>query len=823
MINTNLTSIDSLIIFINSLNSTKEKGDMFELFAKYYMLNFANIKEYYLSNEIPDKIASYINICTINKDGKEKGIDALIVNNNEYYSVQVKYRSDKNTNLAFGELATFMAQSDSRSDKIKRRYLITTTYNVCSDYHTQDTNKKYLLINYYDLCKNCNGDLYFWKGFKKFIDKGIIDKITHKPLIPLAHQKEIIDTGIKYYSDNNNLGRLISCCGSGKTLIGYWIFNGLNYNTCVIYVPSLELLSQTFYEWKREYKANNIRSEFLLIGSQMMDKIEDYKNDFDITTSQTDIDKFITTKSNNKRIIISTYQSSDILIKSFIDNKIKFDFTIYDEAHHTCQSSDKQMYSKTILVDISNKKIFMTATEKILNIKSTNEDDEIISMDNEKLYGKLIYSYNFYKAIQDNQLSDYRIVSPCLTNEKSIEHIKNNNQIIMKGEKLGITSDNFIIAYLIIDSIQNKNLKKIILYSSNTKKAKFIKQAIEILLDQKEYNKLKTKIKTFYIDGKTNRRNRRKYMNEFTKSDIGIISSVKIFNEGVNIEICDSVCFCDIKSSEIDVVQSIGRCLRKIHKCSKCSSILGKCKCLTEKDIQYYKNKIGYVIIPMIINEKEEFFSSDNKQLKKLRNILKIMGTTDEGIKEKFEIYIPKSSKSSLIDNYNNNDNNSKIRANNESKELNSIEAEILQKNIVSYTFDRSGSIIDYTRQILINENEVRYKNKLNLLDSKDKAFEYLKNQGQDISQLEKRNWVKYCLGVKLFDKIKQKYYWDLDELKDSCNSIDIYNWEDYKNNYHKNTKLPLPQYINDGLYDDLNSQFNMTILLTETQDDCDF
>ena len=48
----------------------------------------------------------------------------------------------------------------------------------------------------------------------------------------------------------------------------------------------------------------------------------------------------------------------------------------------------------------------------------------------------------------------------------------------------------------------------------------------------------------------------------------------------------------------------------------------------------------------MIINEKEEFFSSDNKQLKKLRNILKIMGTTDEGIKEKFKIYIPKSSTS---------------------------------------------------------------------------------------------------------------------------------------------------------------------------------
>lgn len=818
MINTNLTSINSLIILINNLNSTKEKGDIFELFAKYYMLNFENIKEYYLSNEIPDKIASHINIYTINKDGKEKGIDAIIINNDEYYSVQVKYRSNKNEKIAYGELSTFIAQSDSQSDKIKKRYLITTTYDVCNDYHNLDPNKKYLLINYYDLCKNCDGNLKFWEGFKKFINQGIIYKITHNPLIALAHQKEIIDTGIKYYNDNNHLGRLIACCGSGKTLIGYWIFNGLNYNTCVIFVPSLELLSQTFYEWKREYKANNINSKFLLIGSQMMDKIEDYKNDFDITTSQNDIDNFITNKSNHKQIIISTYQSSDILIKSLTDNKIKYDFAIYDEAHHTCQSSNKQMYSKTIIVDISNKKLFMTATEKILNVKSTNEDDEIISMDNEKLYGKLIYSYNFYKAIQENQLSDYRIVSPCLTNENSIEHIQNNNEIIMKGNKLGIKSDNFIVAYLIIDSIQKKNLKKMILYSSNTKKAKAIKKALEILLEQqKEYDKLKNKTKTFYIDGNTNRRDRRKYMNEFTKSDIGIISSVKIFNEGVNIEICDSVCFCDIKSGEIDVVQSIGRCLRKIHKCPKCSTILDKCRCLTEEDVQYYKHKIGYVIIPMIINEKEEFFSSDNKQLKKLRNILKIMGTTDEGIKEKFEIYIPKSSKSSLINNYD-NDNNTKIKINNQFKEFNSIEAEILQKNIVSYTFDRSGSIIDYTRQLLINENEVRYKNKLSLLDSKEKAYEYLKIQGQDISQLEKRNWVKYCLGIKLFDKIKVKYYWDLDELKYSCNIINIYNWEDYKNNYNTDIKLPSPQYINDGFYDDLDNNFNIELLLVNNE-----
>jgi predicted helicase len=818
--NNALTNIDQFIDHISRLENTKLQGDQFELFSKFYLMYINGFDKVYLSSEIPDKISKELNIYTINKDGKEKGIDIIIFHQDEYYSVQCKFRSDKNNKSSYNEVSNFLHQS--KTNKISRRYWITTAYDVHIDFKKEDKCLNCLPITYDRLSEDCDGNIMFWNKFNQYIRDGSlnISDLINKPTIPYDIQEIILLEATKHYT-KYDLGRLISCCGSGKTLLGYWIFNKLNLNTCIIFVPSLELLSQTYYEWKREFKANNIEFEMLLIGSQMMDKINEENLDLLISTESDEINKFIEkNKKTTRNVIISTYNSSHILIKSLTDKNIKYDFTIYDEAHHTCQFSDNQIYSRTIKADISNKKLFMTATEKILNYRNSYQDDEIISMDNEKLYGQLIYSYNVYQAILNNRLSDYKIISPCITTDIIDKIIKLNSEIIKKNNKIGIKTDDFIVAYLILESIKSKDLRKMILYSSNRTKAKAIENAINILLEE-SYSDIKARITTFYIIGETNRRERKKLISEFVKSDIGIISSVRVFSEGVNIPICDSVCFCDIKSSEFDVIQSIGRCLRKIYKCPKCSISLDECKCLSEEDKHRYISKIGYVIVPLIIKEGEEFFSSENQAFNKIRRILKIMGTIDETVREKFELVSYQESSSLFPKNLTKTQPN--IIVYNTSKTNNQIDLEILQKSILNYTFDRYGNIIDFTRLLLINENEVRYKNNLNLIDSRNKAIEFLKSQGQNVEELQECNWIKYCLGAKLFDKIRQKYIWDLDTLRDLCHSINIYSWQEYQENYHKHIKLPPPQYLNDGFYYDLNKTFNMTNLLTETLQDSDF
>ena len=59
-----------------------------------------------------------------------------------------------------------------------------------------------------------------------------------------------------------------------------------------------------------------------------------------------------------------------------------------------------------------------------------------------------------------------------------------------------------------------------------------------------------------------------------------IICSSRIFGEGVNIPVCDSVCFADNKNSAIDIVQYFSRCLTKYS---------------------LNPNKIGHILIPFIL------------------------------------------------------------------------------------------------------------------------------------------------------------------------------------------------------------------------------
>ena len=110
---------------------------------------------------------------------------------------------------------------------------------------------------------------------------------------------------------------------------------------------------------------------------------------------------------------------------------------------------------------------------------------------------------------------------------------------------------------------------------------------------------------------------RKNEVNEFENVSIGIISSARIFGEGVDIKMCDAVCFADGKGSTVDIIQYVGRALRK------CDSL---------------PNKLSYVIIPFILDESEDFLNNDNESFFKIRKILQALGTSDDMITEKFNL-----------------------------------------------------------------------------------------------------------------------------------------------------------------------------------------
>lgn len=589
-----------------------------------------------------------------------------------------------------------------------------------------------------------------------------LKKISGSKLIPLDYQNKIIENIKKYFTNNNN-GRLYLPCGTGKTFIGFWTFkNVLKYNSVFIVVPSLYLLSETYESWQTELQFYDDKFHFILIGSDMERKEQGYLNEFKPSTDINEIKKQL--NISNNIIAITTYQSSKLLLDSCKELQFKFDLGIFDEAHRSVGEANKQFTH--ILSDkynICKKKLFMTATEKIFDYSIKENEEKILSMDNEKIYGKVIYIKSLRQAIEDGALVDYNIIAPFIPPENKI--LKDKEQI---------NNDKISLALMILETMKKYKFTHLLIFSQMNKDAEKIIHALKKVLSY--YFKDNEDVYYKYLSSNDSMKTRKIEVEKFKKAKFGIISSARIFNEGVNIKICDAICFADNKESSVDIIQCVGRCLRKYNK---------------------IPNKIGYIIIPMFCETGKNFFENSNsKTFKKIRLILKSISSTDELVSSKFKIMkCNKISNNQLpkIDILKLNDN-----------------LDLIKNSIISKIFDKNGNPYPRLRQMLINHNKVQYSKNKQLIDTKNKCINYLNEKGYKKPIIKDNNWVKWCLGNSLYEEIKNKFY-KKDELYKVCIRLGIEDMLSYKNRYSTDEKLPPNEYINDGFY---GLNFNLTKLL---------
>jgi predicted helicase len=766
------------------LKSNKLKGDYFEYFSKLYFELLPSSKELfkkmYLYTEISTKSKEKHNLPT-----KDKGIDGLVSDHyGKKYAVQVKFRSNQNK-IPFGDLATFPALAfGTNVKKIEGGIMFTNCYDVCDEIK----GDKYTNITY-DCFDKC--DTAFWKNVRKYTKSQ--KKNKYKVMAPLQHQENIFPLIKSHYEVNDN-GRLYLPCGTGKTFIGYWsAIKVLDCDKIFIVVPSLYLLSETYSSWLTELQYIRPRYKFTLIGSDIENRNTcEYKPTTDIKQIKKNLREF------EKHVVITTYQSCDILLKACKKLKFTFDIGIFDEAHRTVGEHNKTftcLLKNKSDYNIAKKRMFMTATEKKYNcirskLSKGEIDDKVLSMDNEDIYGKVIYKYSTRQAINDGQLVDYKIVAPYISTDMYDEMIEENEIVSILSEEYEM--ELILECVAIKQAMEECKFTHLLIFSNTNKKALKIHEIIDKLYedDNEMYRKC--------LSGDDKMTIRRSEVRDFERVSRGIISSARIFGEGVNIKICDAVCFSDNKGSTIDIVQYVGRCLRKY-------------------DLK--PDKIGYVLIPFLLEKdyEDNFFDNENKSYLKLRKILKTLGDTDEMITENFMLM--NCGKKNICGV---NDNRAEYI---QELEISKTELNIntFSQQIISKIFDRTGNSSNRIRNMVIHENKRRSNNKINIIYSKGECIKFLKKCGIKEDDFPKtNNWIKYCLGVKQFDKIKKEYYYDKNDFINACNTINIKTYNDYDKKYLKDVKLPSLECINAGFYIDLDPKFNLQIWLFNDDEDND-
>lgn len=449
-------------------------------------------------------------------------------------------------------------------------------------------------------------------------------KVTSVTRNPRPHQQEAIAASKQYFlNDKNTRGKLIMPCGTGKSLTAYWITQTLASKATIIAVPSLALIKQSLEDWTKEMvlsKPNELPEWRCICSDESTGQLTDdfvtdtYSLGIPTTTNEDEITSFLKSKTPGGKIIFTTYQSSDKLAQVSKRLKFKFDLAIIDEAHKTVGAKDKA-FSILLQEDKINisKRLFMTATERIVK----GAEDEILSMDDDKIYGNVFYKLSFKKAIEDGIITDYKIVTVLVNDTEIQDLIKKNKYVTDLSKKVDEAEVQMLTTAIA--------LKKAIIEYNINHTVSFHK----CINASKEFKSLYEKIDTtadsptvFHISSKLNARARAELLKDFKNTSKAIITNARCLIEGVDVPAIDCVLFADQKQSVVDIVQASGRALRQY----------------TDKNTSV-KKEFGYIIIPVALKEGESFEDlTESSRFKTITRIVTSLSTQDETIAEELKL-----------------------------------------------------------------------------------------------------------------------------------------------------------------------------------------
>lgn len=417
-----------------------------------------------------------------------------------------------------------------------------------------------------------------------------------------------------YYENENDKGILSACCGFGKTRLCYELIKKCmekGEKRFIIATSRVKLLGDLAMQTKKWCRIENLNMNVYRVGGsdEVDKKIRELRDSKDIHTY------FKTSHNSNPVLIITTYKSSEKILKALKDKEdSQPDLIIFDEAHNTAGGKNK--YHQQLMHLTSEKKLFMTATPLSLlfknkdNIEGNYLDDLVYSMDNTDTYGEIFFEYTFADGIRDKIIVDFK----CITLGKNIDkggmqEFKNLIKDKSKAEKQEIYFK--MIGKYLLDAMTRYKLKHTLVFLSDQMKVQKFKK----ILDDLEID-YQSSFHIYSIVSNDSTSVKKKNENNFKKEgDSKILLSVGIYNEGVDIECIDSVFFAQERTSPTTIVQNIGRCVR------------------THKDSKGVTKDISYVLLPNILYESGESWDDEtlySSKFKQIRKMIQILGQNNE-------------------------------------------------------------------------------------------------------------------------------------------------------------------------------------------------
>jgi superfamily II DNA or RNA helicase len=596
---------------VATLPTTKAKGDAFEALCAAFLHTdpryVAELKSVWLRHEVPAATAKRLNL-----PSSDEGIDGIAqTHGGEFWSFQCKFLSDHKATLTKNDLDGFAHLSFTHCKGITKALVL----------HTSSAPiRKHKLLGVSEIgLREFEGlDEEAWAAIRVAATSASPRAVTHKPRQPRPHQEAAV-AAITAHLKTHDRGRVLMACGSGKSLVGFWVQAAMGARQVVVAVPSLSLLNQTLKEWATEWAARGERVRYTAVcGDESAADIGDsfvehaYELGIDTYTDESRIAERLKALRGEHHVVFTTYQSSHRLAAAAKRAKHSFDLGILDEAHKTVGERGGRFTTLLHPKVPIRKRIAMTATERVLK----GSDDRVLSMDDPKVYGEVAFSYTFKQAIADGVICDYKVITLAVSETRMRELIAANKHLRLHGrgkdDRLRLAQD-LAAGELLAKAQSEHGVRHAISFHRSI-------SAASAFADQWEsvdrMVKRRVRSTAFHVSSKVPTGRRVELLREFRESASAVITNARCLTEGVDVPNVDAVLFADPRRSTIDIVQAVGRTLRKNPK---------------------NPDKIGYVLLPVLVEDGQtvdEFLESS--AFKEVGRVLAVLSTHDERIAEEF-------------------------------------------------------------------------------------------------------------------------------------------------------------------------------------------
>jgi predicted helicase len=635
-----LSALDDLLnSYRTAAVSEREKGTYFErLVCAYLAVDPVQVEEY-------SQVWTWADWARENSwNGKDTGIDLVAKLRNEegFAAIQCKFYAEPHR-ISKADIDSFI--SASGKEPFRRRIVIDTTVFDWSE-NAEDMIAGQAIPVVRLSLSHLRESQIDWSLFGIKGEAVLSEKKRLRP-----HQIEALDA-VRAGLSEDDRGKLIMACGTGKTFTSLKIAEDLvgKGGRVLFMVPSLALMSQTVREWTNDTDTplrsfavcSDVQVGKRRVGKDDTAEIEAHDLAFPATTApQKLVEKAGKKDPDRMTVVFSTYQSIGVLEAAQKAGLPAFDLIICDEAHRTTgvtlageeESNFVRIHEDTYVS--GRKRLYMTATPRIysdaLKTRADEESAELTSMNDEKFYGKTLLHKGFGWAVQQGLLTDYKVI--VLAMDEGLVSANVQRRLADANSELDLDDATKIIGcYKALTkqdlksdiSFDPQPMRRALAFCRSIATSKLIETEFSAVVDEYlgEEDKSQVEdgpssdrleIEIEHVDGTFNAKSRNQlldWLKDDTEGNIArILTNARCLSEGVDVPALDAIMFLHPRKSLIDVVQSVGRVMRRAE---------GK--------------KMGYVILPVGVpaGVEPEVALRDNERYRVVWQILNALRAHDE-------------------------------------------------------------------------------------------------------------------------------------------------------------------------------------------------